>query len=365
MPTPGSCTLNSTPSGRSAHAHVDRAAARRELDRVADQVVQHLLEVVAVGRRRQRRSASASTRDLVLRWSSSASARRPRATSCAQVHALEVQNSSLPDSIRETSSSSSTSRPSRPVCEFEQLQPIEVRALSRRSTLGRRRALFEPAPHPPLQHLGEPRDRRQRRLQLVRGHRQEPRLQPVELCPAPRVSSASNVRRLQARPSPRRRAAAGRDSARGSSRWPLRARPTRALQLHAELAALDAARDHRAQLVHVARLDQVVVRALAQRLDRRFERGVAGQDDRHRVRLRRGSTSLTMLSPSMSSSRRSVSTRSNVVLAQLARARRRPRRSGHVVAVHLQDGAHRHGDALLVVDDRAAYPLAMLAPGAR
>ena len=100
-----------------AQAHVDRAAARRELDGVADQVVEHLLEVIAVGldrapaARRRRRPGCDGRR--------STSACGPPLPSAAALRSTGAQwNSSLPDSMRDTSSSSSTSRPRRAVCEL-------------------------------------------------------------------------------------------------------------------------------------------------------------------------------------------------------------------------------------------------------
>ena len=165
----------------------------------------------------------------------------------------------------------------------QQIQPLEMRILLLEPGLVIRRALIEPPLHAPYEHLRQTRDRRQRRLQLVRGHRQEARLELIELFQLLHVllrvavqagdllvSAGQIVHALLERGScfvdtPLQIAIQIVDRGVGSFEL-----DEPCFQLDAQLPSLDAARDYRAQLINVARLDQVVVRALAQRLDRRL-----------------------------------------------------------------------------------------------
>src|SRR5439155_4478962 len=90
-------------------------------------------------------------------------------------------------------------------------------------------------------------------------------------------------------------------------------------QLLPEAAPLDPACHSAAQLLDLAGLDEVVVCAGAERLDRRFERRVAGEHDRDGLGVR-SRTARRTSSPSPSSSRRSVSTRSYSRSRIIARA---------------------------------------------
>ena len=121
-------------------------------------------------------------------------------------------------------------------------------------------------------------------------------------------------------------------------------------QALAQPAPLECAPDRGAQLVDVRWLDEVVVRAAAQRGHRRFERGVPGEHDRDRVgpellRLAQDLDPVEVVEPQVGE--HDV----ELCLAQLGEGLLAGRDRGDLVAVELQDGLDRRRDALLVVDD--------------
>ena len=133
----------------------------------------------------------------------------------------------------------------------------------------------------------------------------------------------------------------------------LRLQPVELLQLDealSQLTSLERAPDRRAQLVHVGRLDEIVVRATAQRGDRRLERRVSGQHDRHRVgpellRLAEDLDPIKVVEPQVGE--HDV----ELVLPELFQGCHAARDGRDLVPVELEDGLDRRRDALLVVDD--------------
>ena len=179
MPTPGSCHAQDHVVRRVPAAGRGSCRLRRELDRVGHQVVEHLLEVIAIGGHRTLDHPVELDLDRVRRGRHLQPlgdlADQPR-----QVDRLPVELELARLDPRDVQQL--VDQPPEPRgLRVQQLESIDVAALLVAPLRVVGPAELEPPPHPPQQHLGESRDRRQRRLQLVRGHRQEPRLEPIEL----------------------------------------------------------------------------------------------------------------------------------------------------------------------------------------
>ncbi len=198
----------------------------------------------------------------------------------------------------------------------------------------------------------------------MRGHREELRLEPAELLELLDVALRLAVEAgdLVARPRQLVHPLAQRGGRLVDA--PLEVgvqladRPVRPLELGdaqperlRELPLLDAARDGRAQLLDVGRLEEVVVGALAQRLDRRLERGVPGQQHGHGVRptlldLLEDGDAVEVVEPQVGEDQVELALGEQLERVGALRDRR------DAVAVHLEDGLHRHADALVVVDEQ-------------
>ncbi len=117
-----------------------------------------------------------------------------------------------------------------------------------------------------------------------------------------------------------------------------------------QLSSLDRAPDRRAQLVDVGGLDEVVVRAAAQRGHRGLQRCVSSEHDRYRVRpeflrLAEDLDAVEVIEPQVGEHD------IELVLPQLLQRFPAARHGGDLASVELQDGFDRRRDALLVVDD--------------
>ena len=169
--TPGRCRCRCRrpPARRRRRRRVERdghrAAGRRELDGVRQQVPDHLLEPIAD--RRTVGSAGDSNRRSIATPRASAAGRiesTARSSMSVTRSTALISSRSLPVAIRETSSRSSTSR---------------VWTCALRSTFSSARSLPDGGTAFAAQQLRPAEDRVERRAQLVRQRREELVLQPV------------------------------------------------------------------------------------------------------------------------------------------------------------------------------------------
>src|SRR5437868_1108862 len=315
----------------------NRPTGGRVLDRVGQEVVEDLLEVVAV--RHDLSGLAVLERDLVRRGRQL----HPRHDLLRELAHIDIAVAKLdPARLDARDIEQLVDEPGELAgLTVDDVELVEHAAHPRADLLFARIG-FEEAANPPQSDLEEARHRGDRRLELVRGHRQKLRLRAVELFEllvALLELGGGLVDSLL------QRLVEGRDLAVRELKV-LHAR----LELQTQTTPLEPARDRAAKLLDLARLDQIVVRPGTDGLDGRFQRGVSGEHDRDRVRrpLPHGAQDIEPIAVLETEVGQD---QIEVVLTHQLSCQGGAGRRQDVVAIKLDDRPYRDDDALLVVDD--------------